>query len=648
MIFRALMIWWLVSASALALAAQAEPNAANEGDSRTGSALALHAPDNAVAGSLVEVTWNGANYSGAVITVAAPRADAYINRTGIESQHAVSLRLPAAPGDYEIRYVLPQSNRILATEAIRATPIKASVSTRWSAHAGTALEVEWQGPDYPDDYIAVAKQGAANGDYVNATNTSAGHPVTLQMPDSPGAYEIRYVVGQSDRVVAREKITVAPLHATLDALDSAPVGTEIDVFWTGPGLAEDYIAIMGDAEVFAIVRTAKGNPVQLQVPAKPGTYEIRYVSKASHRTIARRRLEATPVHVTLNVPDSVPADSQLEVTWTETPEVDLERHIEVAPVGVARGTGHSASGYGDMIPVQMPGKPGRYEVRFVVSGRVKARQTVEVTPVQVTLKAPETTVAGSVIQVHWSGPGHDWDRVVVAKPGADAGTSIDAEYTNVGSPLRLRMPPEPGQYEIRYILSTLAFSDRIVARKPIRVTQAHARLNVPAKAPAGALVEVEFSGPNNPGDRIVVAAPDAGNEAFINLTGTPQSKPAKLRLPGRPGVYEIRYVTGQAGKILAHKKIKATSVQARLTAPSHASVASGIKVNWQGPGYPFDYIALAAAGSPAGAYISRNFTHKGEPLLFRMPASPGKYEIRYVLTQSDTILAAHDIQVTSE
>ena len=68
--------------------------------------------------------------------------------------------MPPEAGDYEIRYVISQDRTILATAPITVTEVSATVSAAGSAIAGSELVVQWEGPDYQNDYISVAKTGA--------------------------------------------------------------------------------------------------------------------------------------------------------------------------------------------------------------------------------------------------------------------------------------------------------------------------------------------------------------------------------------------------------------------------------------------------------------------------------------------------------
>jgi Ca-activated chloride channel family protein len=69
-------------------------------------------------------------------------------------------------------------------------------------------------------------------------------------------------------------------------------------------------------------------------------------------------------------------------------------------------------------------------------------------------------------EVAWQGPNNRGDYISIALPG-DGGSSHKAyTYTEKGSPLKLRAPAEPGQYEVRYILE---HGRKILARAPITI-----------------------------------------------------------------------------------------------------------------------------------------------------------------------------------
>ncbi len=62
-------------------------------------------------------------------------------------------------------------------------------------------------------------------------------------------------------------------------------------------------------------------------------------------------------------------------------------------------------------------------------------------------------------------------------------------------------------------------------------------------------------------------------------------------------------------------------------------LASVIAVTWRGPGDSLDYLAFAEPGSPEDSYVGSAFSDTlvaGKPANVRTPATPGKFELRYV------------------
>src|SRR5690606_7635968 len=115
---------------------------------------------------------------------------------------------PSEPGEYEIRYVLNQDAKVLATVPISVTPVEATLSAAGSAPAGSELTAEWTGPGYDGDYHTVAEPGTDGHDYVNYTYVREGSPLALELPEEPGTYEIRYILDQDSRILAAIPITV--------------------------------------------------------------------------------------------------------------------------------------------------------------------------------------------------------------------------------------------------------------------------------------------------------------------------------------------------------------------------------------------------------------------------------------------------------
>lgn len=157
--------------------------------------------------------------------------------------------------------------------------------------------------------------------------------------------------------------------------------------------------------------------------------------------------------------------------------------------------------------------------------------------------------AGGALEVGWSGPDADGDRITLASPGAAASDTVAAALTRFGSPATLRLPDATGPFELRYEQYE---PKGIHARRPI---------TPPAAAAPGERFETIWSGPAGPRDKIVLSEPGSPDDAHIVATGTRWGSPAKLKAPDRVGTYELRSVVGASGRIIARMPVTVGDVE---------------------------------------------------------------------------------------
>ena len=138
--------------------------------------------------------------------------------------------------------------------------------------------------------------GAKERTFLFYKRTAKGSPVAVQLPDRGGAYEIRYVTGKSRATLARRPITASPISATLEARAEIQAGEILTVAWQGPNNKNDYVIFVpaGTKPKRAGSRyykyTAKGSPLEIRAPKKPGAYELHYLSGQSRRSLASRAI----------------------------------------------------------------------------------------------------------------------------------------------------------------------------------------------------------------------------------------------------------------------------------------------------------------------------------------------------------------------
>lgn len=120
----------------------------------------------------------------------------------------LSMRTPSRPGEYELRYVMAQSNRVVTRQTVMILPLQARLQATDSSEAGQGMDVSWIGPNGPNDFIAVASPGAAPGQYESRALSRAGAPATVFAPGAAGTYELRYVWAEEDSVLTRRPLVV--------------------------------------------------------------------------------------------------------------------------------------------------------------------------------------------------------------------------------------------------------------------------------------------------------------------------------------------------------------------------------------------------------------------------------------------------------
>jgi hypothetical protein len=185
-----------------------------------------------------------------------------------------------------------------------------------------------------------------------------------------------------------------------------------------------------------------------------------------------------------------------------------------------------------------------------------------------------------------------------------------------------------------------------------------ATVTAPAATRDGDLIAVEWSGPDNAGLRIEVAAVGAGSDAAVSsrpVVGAADgassgSGAARLQAPSTPGAYEVRLVLDApdlagAGVVLARTPLDVTAYDYALEAPAAAEAGERLAIGWRGPGHPGDIITLVRAGDPSTHDPERSTPARSNPAEIALPDEPGIYELRYVSAAQRQIKSVREIEV---
>ena len=118
------------------------------------------------------------------------------------------------------------------------------------------------------------------------------------------------------------------------------------------------------------------------------------------------------------------------------------------------------------------------------------------------------------------------------------------------NPFSNTAPAEPGAYDLLMI----ANNGEIIARQAIEVVPPSNGFDAIGSVDPGRRFEVTWRGPNQVGQRIVIARPGAAPNDYLQSWGYPYSNRAAQRMgltaPVEPGLYELRYISGNQQEIL--------------------------------------------------------------------------------------------------
>ncbi|MFC4175163.1 VWA domain-containing protein [Microvirga sp. GCM10011540] len=327
----------------------------------------------------IEVSWTGPDGKGDYIVFARPDGATLETRhySYTKDGNPLKLRVPGEPGEYELRYVSDASGAILARAKVTATPVTATIDAPAKGVAGSEITINFEGPNANEDWVGLAKAGAAvdtyeTGAWVYASN---GSPARLRLPAEPGLYEARYISGLDPRILATKPVEVTPASATVTAPARGMAGTRIPVRFTGAGGGDTFIGVVkkGAEEgtwIAGAYERPEGEQVMVRLPSEPGAYEMRFVMEANgtYKVLASTPVEVEPAVGSVSAPESVAAGSEVTVAFTG-PKGDGD-YITIVPTGAA------PDAYTDFrtitpdessVTLPAPEEPGSYEVRYVMT-----------------------------------------------------------------------------------------------------------------------------------------------------------------------------------------------------------------------------------------------------------------------------------------
>lgn len=298
----------------------------------------------------------------------------------LTSSAALGLLLAACGGGAAATPTAAPITAAPATVAATAAPAATNASTGQPSvkapaqvAVGSTFDVEWTGPNGEGDYVTIVKVGATkwtNEPYFYTNNTPSPGPLTA--PGTAGAYELWYVKGDDETVLAKLAITVSAFVGSITAPATVAGGTTFEVSWTGPDGSRDYITIVKAGAQWtneSYFYTSVGPKGTLQAPIEGGAYELLYVSGAGDTIQYRQAITVTDVSASVDGPGQVTHGQPVSIAWAG-PNGPGD-YITIAAAGSPEGTylDYCYTYTPSPCVINAPDQAGAYEVRYVTQAK---------------------------------------------------------------------------------------------------------------------------------------------------------------------------------------------------------------------------------------------------------------------------------------
>ncbi len=269
--------------------------------------------------------------------------------------------------------------------------------------------------------------------------------------------------------------------------------------------------------------------------------------------------------IVFDAPEKVNVNEKFKFSWTG--ESRRNDNIGIFEGGVTNWNRHldsitflkSKDGKGELLS---PVEAGEYDlVYFADCGTILGRKSFVVGDSKASLNVAKEVIAGSKMEVSWTGPSNHNDKIGIFEKGVtnwNRHLEILTYLDSKNNKDTLNAPLDAGEYEVVYWLG----GEKILAKATFSVKDAIANINDISKSvKKKEKFEISWTGPNNKGDRISILPKGSNNwnrhvGSIISYI-KPGQKSGKLRAPDKAGEYEVIYwLLGK--KILDRKPLTVT------------------------------------------------------------------------------------------
>jgi Ca-activated chloride channel homolog len=223
-----------------------------------------------------------------------------------------------------------------------------------------------------------------------------------------------------------------------------------------------------------------------------------------------------------------------------------------------------------------------------VAARPSASKPSPVAVPKATISAPPTAAIATTVDIGWTGPNdaEDYLEIVPKTTSEVVSGSRNYAYAREGSPARLLVPANEGDYLVRYIWSGPE-GRKVLATAPLTVSDSEFAIFLPeGPIQMGSTISVRWKGPDGPGDYLAIRKRGDADAGDISYAYTRDANPAEIVVPNVSGDFELLYIVEGAGERRAGVSVPLKIIEGEVSLRAAPLVRPGatVSVRWKGPG----------------------------------------------------------------
>ena len=261
---------------------------------------------------------------------------------------------------------------------------------------------------------------------------------------------------------------------------------------------------------------------------------------------------------------------------------------------------------------------------------------------EVILTAPAQVTTGATFDVAWDKTVNSSDFITIVPAGADEGTRHNHIRARDDLSGKLTAPATPGLYEVRYVLDE---GDKTLGAAMVELVGVGVTVTAPAQVTTGAVLDVSWDKTINSSDFITIVPAGADEGTRHNHIRARNDLAGKLTAPATPGLYEVRYVLDEGDRTIGLATVELVEAGVTVTAPAQVTTGAVLDVSWDKTINSSDFITIVPAGADEGT--RHNHIRARDDLSGKLtaPATPGLYEVRYVLDEGDRTIGMASVEL---